>query len=855
MAKAQVAVRLGSEGKAELQRDFADVGAAGEASASRATRAYEKAAQDIEAAQRRQTAAANKLVALMPADQRSKAGFMSDAASMPSTQMFRDFQAQQALYRQQAEALRSSLDPARAAQQRYNAEMSIAKTLIASGTITLDEFCGKLRQERQLLDQSTQERLKNTASYGAMRAGMQTAGFQVQDFLVQVQGGTSALRAFSQQAPQFIGSLQMMTYGAEQGTGKFAAFARIMGGWQGVVLGIAIPAAAMLVEKLLDTSDAHKKAEEATKKHKDAIDALNQTARDSIKTAEDRARALYITAEAERQNAVAAERNFQTQLAAAKAEAEKKQINTPRVTARGDVINPAFVRITQEIEQLEAALRASQERVATQTTTATIMMGQYQRTIIDQMMTPRGRAERNFDRQINAAIANGDGAEAIARLTRAREAELKRIDEAEAALKKSGSARDQEAASVSQVTRLIVEAFGGTVTSGKRNADENARAGGSKTSYHLRGQAIDFVPAGGMGSITKDEIRAVAEAAGLTVKEILGPGDKNHSDHYHLAWQGGKTDIASGRITAGIQAKEDREAERTEIKRNEWLNDQMADIRKKNADWGKDEVAKMKEVSDFMRQERADTAANTALLNVEWEMRGKSRQEIERALALRQYQLDIERDMPRLTAEQVEELVKAKGAQLDWAQTVEMQRSYFENLRRSGEDAIDRLFDPSSAETWGQRIKGVLNDLLNEMVRMAAINPLKNMLFGSGLPTLFGGGGLLSFLGGKGGSAIGHESTPAGRMLIGENGPEYVDMPAGAKVFTASESRRMAANDNRSGGPVNVNVYANDAVLAETVRGWVAQGVAIAIERGSTQGANLAASEARYNGFRSLEGR
>ncbi|MFT3968419.1 MAG: hypothetical protein QM690_21325, partial [Sphingobium sp.] len=48
------------------------------------------------------------------------------------------------------------------------------------------------------------DKLRQTS--GAMRAGLQNAGFQVQDFLVQVNGGTDALRAFSMQAPQFIGS-------------------------------------------------------------------------------------------------------------------------------------------------------------------------------------------------------------------------------------------------------------------------------------------------------------------------------------------------------------------------------------------------------------------------------------------------------------------------------------------------------------------------------------------------------------------------------------------------------------------------------------------------------------------------
>ncbi|MDI5568515.1 phage tail protein, partial [Salmonella enterica subsp. enterica serovar Kentucky] len=41
---------------------------------------------------------------------------------------------------------------------------------------------------------------------GGLRSGMQQAGYQIQDFIVQVQGGQSALVAFSQQGSQLAGA-------------------------------------------------------------------------------------------------------------------------------------------------------------------------------------------------------------------------------------------------------------------------------------------------------------------------------------------------------------------------------------------------------------------------------------------------------------------------------------------------------------------------------------------------------------------------------------------------------------------------------------------------------------------------
>ena len=53
---------------------------------------------------------------------------------------------------QKALALRASLDPLWAAQQRFNMEMAEARTLISSGVISLDEYVAKLRMEQAALD-------------------------------------------------------------------------------------------------------------------------------------------------------------------------------------------------------------------------------------------------------------------------------------------------------------------------------------------------------------------------------------------------------------------------------------------------------------------------------------------------------------------------------------------------------------------------------------------------------------------------------------------------------------------------------------------------------------------------------
>jgi uncharacterized protein (TIGR02594 family) len=75
----------------------------------------------------------------------------------------------------------------------------------------------------------------------------------------------------------------------------------------------------------------------------------------------------------------------------------------------------------------------------------------------------------------------------------------------------------------------------------------------------------------------------------------------------------------------------------------------------------------------------------------------------------------------------------------------------------------------------------LLKDLIDLTIKMFIIKPLLNMITG-GTGTI-------------GGFATGTEYAPGGAAWVGEHGPELVNMPRGAKVFTAAESRRMAAND------------------------------------------------------------
>ncbi len=100
-----------------------------------------------------------------------------------------------------------------------------------------------------------------TGAAARKRAGMQQLGFQAQDFFVQVGGGTSILTAFSQQASQATGALALMGQGGTATTGIMGRFVGLMGGPFGIALGVAIPLAALLAQKLFDNAEAAGAAE------------------------------------------------------------------------------------------------------------------------------------------------------------------------------------------------------------------------------------------------------------------------------------------------------------------------------------------------------------------------------------------------------------------------------------------------------------------------------------------------------------------------------------------------------------------------------------------------------------------
>lgn len=349
-----VSLRLGMDGKEAVEKGFEDIGKAGEAAGRRAADAFDRASQDIAAATQRQAQAAQKLAAFAPGVS------LGSERQGPSTSMFRQYQQDLADAQRKAEALRNAIEPLRVAQQTYDREIGVADDLLGRKIITEDEHTRAVRRSAESLEEQRRANMAGAANDNARKFAIQGAGFQFQDFIVQVNGGTSAIRAFGQQFPQLAPNLE-----AFGGTvGKIGAF--LNGPW-GIALTLAITVAAGLADAMLNGADAAGKEEDAALTLTGAIDKLNQATGAGHKTRQQQIDDAYATAKALYNQELQTRSLLKVQLELARGRAQEGASNTQlvmggpgaaeaRVAALRDV-----AALNKQIADQDAALRGARQ--------------------------------------------------------------------------------------------------------------------------------------------------------------------------------------------------------------------------------------------------------------------------------------------------------------------------------------------------------------------------------------------------------------------------------------------------------------------------------------------------------------
>lgn len=850
MARQSVAYRLVSEGKAQLINDFREIGESGGASAKRIGRDFAREAADAEAAIRKLEATAAKLAMAAPNSTgatnasnpifASRYGAVGSASSFGGGSRSAEASAQALIAEQdrllaQRNAILAQIDPLFAAQMRYNDAIETATALRRREILTEEQFVAVERAAKASLDEVANSQLRGGAASGAMRAGFQQAGFQAQDFIVQVAGGTSAIRAFTLQAPQMVGALQLMTSGVEGGAGRFAAFARFLGGGWGVAAGVAIPLVAMLAEKLMSEGDAADAAKKSSMSLADAQAEVNRVM--ALDRSGNLASAARDLAGARMQQAVATIQAARAEAALAQASARKRL---------DDIADGAETRQVTRWERIPGS-RGRRQVTVTEDVPISDRRARGQGSVLDRERT---LAQQQYDAStasltrydtILNRVSSTTLRTALASDTSLRDARLK-LATATDNVARAEAQRDI----VERQARLRMEATAvGTAARSKAEAEYTRVVKAANLEVEKIRDAERQA-----GRERRDSARAAREAA-KEQRELMQAmvAMEQRYDPVAAAARNSRSELEQiAKLSAAGLISSEQAANWSAQAQAKALLPGFADQMKAQAD-------EEERAAKALERMRADQGEELEYLNLRQRMIGANDNEMDAQLSKLRLIQSARREGVDTESDEFAAILATNDALEERRRVLNEQAKLWEETRRFGEQAIDRLFDTRSAESWGDRVKGILRDLVQEMLVLAAINPLKNALFGSGLPTLGGSGsGLFGLLGGgksgggnsflptgasslptlaqiiKGGwsfnpvsflgKAVGTERTSGGAMWLAENGPELVNLPEGSRVTPAAETRRLlsGANDNRPMFHIPISIDATGADAAGLAR-------------------------------------
>lgn len=406
---------------------------------------------------------------------------------------------------------------------------------------------------------------------GLNKASGNARGFSLQMSQVgqQVMAGTSLIQALAMQLPDVAAGMNAGTAGGS----KFATF---LGGPWGIALTSAIGLAASFAYKLLDTDKAAGKAAKGQRSFVDVLSDGKSSWVEITKAAEDYAnqqkKSRELTLDQIREEAALAATRLRGALAireqlAADLEAYESISRRGAQSEAGDVARQgAFARADRAREMIaknEAALKSLSKAANEVTIKAAVAIAELN-------TDPAAKIRAGYDELEKQAKSRYKSVgELTARLTELGKGE-------EAALERASQANRKHADETLKLAKVtgaeIAKALGAPITSGARSAAKNKSVGGAENSYHLTGQAIDIPLSVGGKPFTKAGIRAALEPLGVQIKELLGPGDRGHKDHFHIAF-------GIKRLAPDQVAK---------------LGDDAAEAASKAADKAKDEMTKFR---------------------------------------------------------------------------------------------------------------------------------------------------------------------------------------------------------------------------------------------------------------------
>lgn len=602
-----------------------------------------------------------------------------------------------------AKRLIASIDPLYAAQLRYNDAMEEAARLNRQGTLDAAEYTKVQAGLRAQLEQSQQQFGRIGGVAGGLRSGLQQLSFQVGDVAQGFALGVRPMTIFAQQSGQVVQAFQLM--GASGN--RFLSF--LAGPW-GLAISSAATVLLLLVSKIGDAEegvdDLVKKMREQAKQaalneqadrvwanslegvtealleNKKALEELGKQGETAAQQALVQAQASIRRLKLIRDETEALIQQTRAQIELNRARSQTAG-NDPRITsslntqnsvasARLDSLASALPRIEQQIAEAE---RQFQEALSFRVTE---LAGDEVALIKRKYEGQNGLIEQARKRAVAEKTISTELAKQVDLLKKQMEAEIE-----------AAQARNKTTKGLPQVTGSeVAKALGTSINpgGGTRSPAHNKRVGGAANSYHLSGQAIDIPLTVNGQPLTKEGIRSTLEPLGIQIKELLGPGDPKHDDHFHIAFS--KTRLGPDQI-----------AKRQEVAANKAERERLREVRLDN---GFEEkfaqldnqllAVKMELVEDITKQ--ASYAAE--LVRAEQDRVDLAIQNDVEEQKLSQAQADI------LKAKN-EEIAQQKLKNIEVKKQVDQLRSADEQMQAEKEFAIDQLrFLEERARTQGQ---------------------------------------------------------------------------------------------------------------------------------------------------------
>ncbi len=608
------------------------------------------------------------------------------------------------------------------------------------------------RRETAAEQTSNRERARTTVSVGQLRAGTQQLSYQIGDVAQQFALGTPPMVIFAQQGGQVIQAIQLMT-GSSKGLIGFLG-----GPWGAVITGGAM-ILATLAAKYLDSSDAAKAKAEAAKQLIEQMDRLHESTARQIKSEQQLRQETLNTAYAMWQKAEATRQALVELLKQEKATFQSARSQNFGA-AGGAGAGMAQSLYAGRVEEIDRAIAANSKVLdktweTVQQARIPILRALAEETDAATASTRRfERAVEALDKRFLSNVGRVGGAEYQREYGR-----LKAVHDAE---QEALTKREQKRRGLTDAERAARKS--------EREAIKDAR----ELAREFEALEAKFDPAAAALRRYNEQLETInrLRSAGKITPEqaaTYSAGNDREYQQSQLGWQV---------IESAAKSKRAEEEQRQQ------------------------------RIDQAIKGRLADQADAMELAERELMLAGSTDQMRAMQIDKLRYIQALRRDGITDEHEIYAQLMSQNDALIAMEDQLRKNAEYTQIVRDVGGRFIEDVLNPKNWDDWGEAGKRILESLLQDMMLLALVNPLKNAAFGTDLPTMsglfsaFGSGGIPGF--GSLSFATGTHYFGGGAAMVGERGPEMALFPRGTRIVPANDTAKMMG-----GAPMSVHIDAS----------------------------------------------